>query len=181
MVDEQVLDVIEKLADAQNEFLTNETLRSLNFTSRTNLVSRFLNNQTFALEIVNRVYTTHMYGNITNALLTVTMPAIPRNFSEPVAITASTNQINESLENITLATAPCAICQEPISSAGARIRSCQHEYHRSCILNWFSMSVRCPVCRHDIRETGPEARTSTDALRTSAPLATQSEDTDTSE
>jgi len=179
MVDEQVLDVLEKIAEAQVEFLSNETIRAINFPARTNLIARFMNNQSSLLEILNRVYTTHMYGSITNALLTVTMPAVPRNFSEPVAVTASQNQINASLDTITVATAPCAICTEPISSGGARIRACRHEYHRACISQWFSMSVRCPVCRHDIRETGPAARTSTDALRTSSPLASQSEDTDT--
>ena len=177
-MDECVLDILREMMNARTEFLTNETIRAINFPARATLIARFLNTEQLVLELVNRMHSTRIYSDLTQALLTVTIPtggAAARNFSDPVAVTASTNQINAGLETIQTASSPCAICQEPISSGGARIRACQHEYHRSCISNWFSMSVRCPVCRHDIRETGPEAQTSTDALRTSAPLPTQSE------
>ena len=184
-MDECVLDILREMMRARTEFLSNDSLRSLNFPSRNSLVARFLNTEQLILETVNRIQTSRLYGDFTQALLTVTLPAaaggVARNFSDPVAVTASTNQINAGLEDIAIATSPCAICQETISSGGARIRACQHEYHRSCIVNWFSMSVRCPVCRHDIRETGPEVQTSTAALRTAAPLPTQSEDSQTSE
>ena len=182
-MNEQILDVLEKLAEARGEFLTNETVRAINFPYRVNIIGRFLNTEAAIVELVNRIHATQIYGDFTQALLTVTLPAgaggIARNFSDPVPVVASTNQINAGLEAIPTASSPCAICQEPISSGGVRIRVCQHEYHRACIVNWFSMSVRCPVCRHDIRETGPEAQTSTDALRTSAPLPSQSEDSQT--
>lgn len=184
-MDECMFDILREMMEARTEFLSNETIRSLNFPSRNTLVARFLNNEALVLELLNRVHTTRLYGDFTQALLTVTLPgvggAVARNFSDPVTVTASTNQINAGLETIQTASSPCAICQEAISSGGARIRACRHEYHRACIVNWFSMSVRCPVCRHDIRETGPEAQTSTDALRTSAPLPSQSEDSQTSE
>ena len=180
-MDEAIIGFLHTLASAQAEFLSSDTIRAINFNSRTSLIARFQNNQAVMLEIASRVYTSHLYGDMANALLTVSMPAIPRNFSDPVQITASQIQINAGLEDIAVATSPCAICQDPISSGGARTRVCRHEYHRSCILNWFSMSVRCPVCRHDIRETGREAQTSTAALRTSSPLPTQSEDSQTSE
>jgi len=183
--DELVLRVLRELVIARTEFLSNNTIRAINFPSRTSLIARFLNTESHILELVNRIHTTQMYGSLTNALLTVTLPAanvnVPRNFADSVVVTASTNQINAGLETITSASSPCAICQEAISTGGARIRVCQHEYHRACIVNWFSMSVRCPVCRHDIRETGPEAQTSTDALRTASPLPSQSEDSQTSE
>lgn len=184
-MDECVLDILREMMKARTEFLNNDTIRAINFPSRTTLVGRFLNTEQLILETVNRIHTTRLYGDFTQALLTVTLPGanvnVPRNFSDPVPVTASTNQINAGLETIQAASSPCAICQEAISSGGARIRACQHEYHRSCIVNWFSMSVRCPVCRHDIRETGPEAQTSTAALRTAAPLPSQSEDSQTSE
>lgn len=182
-MDEQILDVLVKLAEARGEFLTNETIRALNFPSRSTLVARFLNTESHIVELVNRIHASRIYGDFTQALLTVTLPGavggVPRNFSDPVQVTASTNQINAGLDAIQTASSPCAICQEPISSGGVRIRVCQHEYHRACIVNWFSMSVRCPVCRHDIRETGPADQTSTDALRTSAPLPSQSGDSQT--
>ena len=184
-MDECVLDILREMMRARTEFLSNDTVRAINFPARTTLIARFLNTEQLILETVNRIHTTRLYGDFTQALLTVTLPGanvnVPRNFSDPVPVTASTNQINAGLETIQTASSPCAICQETISSGGVRIRACQHEYHRSCIVNWFSMSVRCPVCRHDIRETGPEAQTSTDALRTAAPLPSQSEDSQTSE
>ena len=184
-MNERIIDLLHEMMEARTEFLCNDTIRSINFPARTTLVARFLNTEYLVLELVNRIHATQIYGDLTQALLTVTIPtgvgAVPRNFSDPVNVTASTNQINAGLETIQTASSPCAICQEAISSGGARIRACRHEYHRSCIVNWFSMSVRCPVCRHDIRETGPEGQTSTDVLRTSAPLPTQSEDSQTSE
>ena len=184
-MDECTLDILREMMRARTEFLTNDTIRALNFPARTTLIARFLNTEQLILETVNRIHSVRLYGDFTQALLTVTLPggagAVARNFSDPVPVTASTNQINAGLETIQTATSPCAICQEAISSGGVRIRACQHEYHRSCIVNWFSMSVRCPVCRHDIRETGPEAQTSTDALRTAAQLPSQSEDSQISE
>jgi len=47
----------------------------------------------------------------------------------------------------------CSICQDSIGAAEAcrRIIACQHTYHRTCIDQWFSRSVFCPSCRHDIR------------------------------
>ena len=45
----------------------------------------------------------------------------------------------------------CSICQDAIQADGCQLRGCQHAYHRSCIQVWFSTSVRCPVCRRDIR------------------------------
>ena len=48
----------------------------------------------------------------------------------------------------------CAICQDAMRS-GEEIRHltvCNHDFHRSCIDNWFRRSVLCPTCRHDIRE-----------------------------
>ena len=51
----------------------------------------------------------------------------------------------------------CSICQDSIVAAEAcrRITACQHTYHRTCIDQWFSRSVFCPSCRHDIREPSP--------------------------
>lgn len=45
----------------------------------------------------------------------------------------------------------CSICQDSIQNDGCQLRGCQHAYHRACIEVWFSTSVRCPVCRRDIR------------------------------
>ena len=51
----------------------------------------------------------------------------------------------------------CSVCQDSIGSAETcrRITICQHVYHRTCIDQWFTRSVYCPSCRHDIRVTSP--------------------------
>lgn len=53
----------------------------------------------------------------------------------------------------------CSICQEGYIT-GQHIRKlnhCSHRFHKSCIDPWFRAHVHCPVCRHDIRETGAAA------------------------
>jgi hypothetical protein len=48
----------------------------------------------------------------------------------------------------------CAICQDTMAM-GTEVRTiefCEHSFHQNCIDTWFQQNVRCPVCRHDIRE-----------------------------
>lgn len=157
------------LARGRNEFFSNANIRLLNYPARTGLMTRYMNSESFILELVNRLYTNHLYSHVANAVLTLALPA---RFNDPVVVAPSQLQINAALENHDNVDSPCAICQEPITTGGARIRQCQHSYHRACISNWFSMSVRCPVCRYDIREAGQPAQTSSASAQTTA----QSED-----
>ena len=64
--------------------------------------------------------------------------------------------INENTEVVTATVrGDCSICQEAYE-VGASIRKilfCQHVFHTSCIDTWFTQSVRCPMCRHDIRSS----------------------------
>jgi len=49
----------------------------------------------------------------------------------------------------------CAICQDNGVTGQWRRLSCSHYFHNGCILPWFQAgNVRCPVCRHDIRDSG---------------------------
>jgi len=174
-MNDRIVDLLHEMMEARTEFLTNDTIRAINYPARTTLIARFLNTEQLVLELVNRIHSTQIYGDLTNALLTVTLPGgqLVRNFSDPVPVTPSTNQINAGLEPIEAASSPCAICQDPITSGGVQIRACRHEYHRSCISNWFSMSVRCPVCRYDIREVGQTGQTSAASSETIAPAGDQ--------
>ena len=49
---------------------------------------------------------------------------------------------------------PCSICQDNIATnqMARQINHCHHLFHISCIDEWFSRDVHCPVCRHDIRD-----------------------------
>jgi hypothetical protein len=153
-----VISMIESMIHGRNQFLNSWTMRALPYEQRSNMVSRYMTNELIFLEFINRVYVNDIQTQLAaNALITF---ALPNNFLQPVNITASHTQINNSLEDFPNATSSCAICQDVISSTGCRIRQCGHAYHRACIVNWLSMSVRCPVCRHDIREASPEVQTS---------------------
>ena len=148
IMEEHILELIENLIDGRNDFFV-RTMQLTPAQQRGQALSRFMLNEVCYLEVINRIYQNQLRAQQSSAVLTFT---IPSNFSDPVPVLPSQQQINSSLENIESTTSNCAICQDSISSGGCRIRQCGHVYHRSCILSWFAMNVRCPVCRHDIRE-----------------------------
>ena len=52
----------------------------------------------------------------------------------------------------------CSICQDaiPFDSDMRTINHCEHSFPVGCIDTWFQRNVRCPVCRHDIRDAPPD-------------------------
>ena len=80
-----------------------------------------------------------------------------RTFHEPVAVLPSAAQISAAVElNVTPPAGElCAICQDT-TAVSTRLNACRHYFHHGCITQWFGTSVRCPVCRNDIRETDEE-------------------------
>lgn len=169
-MEEEILETLHVMARGRNEFFSNSNIRLLNYSSRTSLLTRYMNNDQLMMEMLNRMYSNHLYTTTANAIFTLALPA---RFNDPVIVSPSQLQINAALESQETSDSPCAICQEAITSAGARIRQCLHSYHRSCISNWFSMSVRCPVCRYDIREVGQTGQTSPASSGNSAPAEDQ--------
>lgn len=153
-IDSQVLQTLNSLIQGRNTFFTEGFIRALNFEARSALMSRFMINELVYAEIINRIYMNTIQTRAAAvALINLTVPATnTTTFFDPVHVTPSQTQISSSLIDAPNATGTCAICQDGISSGACRIRQCGHLYHRSCISNWFSMSVRCPVCRHDIRQ-----------------------------
>ena len=147
-MDEQLLEVLEQMIEGRNDFFI-RTTQLTPHQSRPSVLSRYMMNEVIYLEMINRIYQNHLRSNLASTILTFTLPA---NFLDPVSIVPTQGQVTSSLEDIEPTTTNCAICQEAISSGGARIRQCGHVFHRSCIVNWLGMSVRCPVCRHDIRQ-----------------------------
>jgi hypothetical protein len=53
----------------------------------------------------------------------------------------------------------CSICQEGYTTGQyvRKLNHCSHYFHKACIDPWFRAHVRCPVCRHDIREIATPA------------------------
>lgn len=47
---------------------------------------------------------------------------------------------------------PITMCEFQAGDRVRRIHYCRHSFHEESFLSWFQNHVRCPVCRHDIRE-----------------------------
>lgn len=97
---------------------------------------------------------------LTNVLTQFLRPSSllnPTSNLEPVVVRPTHEQITESTEIITNSTHlsdTCAICQDdfPSGSQIRKIKHCNHQFHKNCIDQWFQRNVKCPVCRHDIRQ-----------------------------
>lgn len=79
-------------------------------------------------------------------------------FMEPVVVTPSSPQITVASTTYSAdgadAEFTCTICQDrfTVGENILRIDFCSHIFHTPCIRQWFRSSVRCPLCRHDIRD-----------------------------
>ena len=148
-MDHSFLDVFADMIDGRNSFITT-TINRLPIASRETIFNRFMLIEQMYLEFLNRIHQQHIRTNSAAALMTLN---IPINFSDPVIVAPTPAQIDSATEDLLHipADTQCSICHEIVNSNGTRIRHCGHTYHRDCIRTWFSMSVRCPVCRHDIR------------------------------
>jgi len=78
----------------------------------------------------------------------------------PVIVRPSPEQIaartTESTYDGNLIEPPvCSICQDVLQAQDTtrQINHCQHLFHKNCVDVWFQSNVRCPVCRHDIRDS----------------------------
>jgi len=152
-MEEHILELLESFVEGRNDFFV-RTMQLTPHQHRPQMLSRYMLNEIVYLEMINRMYQNHLRSQLSSAVVTFTLPA---NFTDPVVVAPTQAQITAAVEDITSSANSCAICQDAISSGGCRIRSCHHEFHRNCLTNWFGMSVRCPVCRHDIRESGNPA------------------------
>ena len=157
MSSRDILSLIEDMIEGRNYFLSNETIRSIPFHDRHSILSRYMANEFALVDLMARIHNRQAVAEAATTLLTFTIPA---GFTDPVPVLATQAQITASLEDRLSMTGNCAVCQDAISGAGCQSRQCGHSFHRGCIVNWLSLSVRCPVCRHDIREASPPNGTS---------------------
>ena len=170
-----MMNIIEAMIHNRSDFLNSNVIRSISFPRRADIVSQFMRNEHYMLETASRVYNNNItLRNAAATLITFNMPnANETTFMDPVIVSATREQITSSLEDCPNATHQCSICQEANNATSARMRQCGHIHHRRCIEEWLAMSVRCPVCRHDIREAGPTNQTFFAASQTSSPPASQ--------
>jgi len=94
-------------------------------------------------------------------------------FLEPVPIVPNGHQIDAASTTYDADAADaeytCTICQDSfqIGEHILRLNYCSHIFHTVCIHQWFTSSVRCPLCRHDIRELPeiePEPESESDSI-----------------
>jgi hypothetical protein len=157
--DEVMLGLLSELIEGRNMFLQ----RGINRVSpahRDAIAARFFLNELCYLEVANRVFQHSVRREQTNASTLLTMN-IPLNFLDPITVHPTAAQISAATSAMPEipASSTCPICQDALTSNATRITHCNHAYHTTCLNSWFTMSVRCPVCRYDIRG-GQAAETS---------------------
>jgi hypothetical protein len=110
---------------------------------------------------------------LSNIFTQLLNPSGMRNFLDQSVIVRPTEQQitrGTSLEIVSaLVEDNCAICQDAMER-GVQIRKinhCGHIFHKECIDAWFQRNVRCPTCRHDIRENNQSSRSSTTSTSSS--------------
>jgi len=149
--------LVELLINGRNDFLSVDNVNSIPLEHRSNILQMYMTNELMLISMVNQLNRPTEYYTIT----------IPENFGNAVPVRPTAQQIASSLVDGTTTTS-CAVCQDAISEGGCKIRQCSHFFHRSCIENWLSLSVRCPVCRFDIREEHQSSQTSLVSSQTPA-------------
>ena len=74
---------------------------------------------------------------------------------EPVIVAPTAEEIEAGsrMEIIDAEQEICTVCQDSMPAGSqARVLRCEHRFHTGCIDTWLARNVRCPTCRHDIRE-----------------------------
>ena len=142
------LELLQELAEARTQYIQQMPL--LNQPQREFITQQFFSTEQSYLGIAASIILRQAQSQ---GPVTISFPIDLSAFNNPVLVTPSQEQITREVEDyIHPSIQSCSICQEEISSDGARLRVCHHSFHRACIQTWFGASVRCPVCRRDIRE-----------------------------
>ncbi len=108
---------------------------------------------------VHSRWPTSPYGFSTAA--STTTQGLPPNFFDPVPIFPTAEQLEAAsmclTADISATEQVCSICQENyrVGDQQRFLLYCAHFFHVRCVDRWFESNVRCPLCRHDIREGGP--------------------------
>ena len=170
-MNDEFADILGGIIEGRNQFFS-RTINLIRPPSRDAIMSRFMLNEMCLLELTNRIHQQSIRTARTSASLVLNLPS---NFLDPIPVAPSAAQISEGTEALENAPADtqCAICQDSVTTDATRVRSCGHIYHRYCLSNWLTMSVRCPVCRHDIRSAHPPDQTSPASGETSPLTTTQ--------
>ena len=145
------LHAIHDLTESDRGFFN--IVRYLDSNTRNHLVAAQMRNTNLALQILRTSLSQETM--VMNVPLGEILGRGAQNFMDPVPVVPTTTQVRAGTEIVT--TAPpdthCSICQEPVTGVHMSIRQCGHRFHQACIRQWFEVNPRCPVCRHDVRES----------------------------
>lgn len=159
-----LLDVLHSMLETDRALY--QTLRFLS-NSREQLLAIHQRNNATMMGLLRMQIAIQASPNVT---YTATIPLnLPTGWNDPVVVHPTEAQITAATQEVTdesATTSNCAICQESLSPAHIRLTHCGHTFHNQCITEWFTRSVHCPNCRHDVREVDPPAPTSADQVHT---------------
>jgi hypothetical protein len=149
-----ILDTLDSLLQTERTFY--QSVRILGHNRAETIIETHQRNTAVLLGIIRSYMAVE--SPLYSVRYNVTVPnTLPPGWNDPVVVHATSEQISAATES----TSPdddsgnCAICQESLTGTVTRIRHCGHSFHPNCITEWFSRSVHCPNCRHDIRESFP--------------------------
>ena len=164
-----VLDVLNSMLETERAFL--QAIRFLS-SDRESLLAFHQRNTATTLTLLR------MYMASNNNTTTFTIPiTVPTGWNDPSDVRPTAAQISRATTTTSVPPTEtnCSICQDSLMESGTRISHCGHVFHNNCIAEWFTRSVFCPMCRHDIRAVDHPAPTSSDPIstppRVSNPLA----------
>jgi len=145
-----ILDVLDSVLNTERIFY--QSVRILERNRRENIIETHERNTAVLLGLVRSYMAVE--SPLYSVRYNVTVPnTLPPGWNDPVVVHATPEQILAATETATPEddSGNCAICQETLTSPATKIRHCGHSFHTTCISEWFTRSVHCPNCRHDIR------------------------------
>jgi hypothetical protein len=135
----------------------NDTIRVTYTTANNDEIESTTLHDDSLLNPLATLLTAALYPQTNNMMFPTLRRQTATNFMEPVVVRPTRQQINSgsTIVEVTNNTDNCAICQESLNQDNRQVRrlnACHHMFHDNCIIAWLNGSVRCPTCRHDIRE-----------------------------
>ena len=168
--DEQInaMDVLHSMFESDRQFY--QTLRFLP-AHREALLAAHQRNNALTMSIL-RVQAMQRTRTVQ---YTATIPlTFPVGWDDPVVVRPTAAHLAAATETVTVPEAAsnnCAICQDALAPAHTRLTHCGHSFHTDCIAEWFTQSVHCPICRHDVRTAGPPVPTASAPGYTTPPAS----------
>ena len=164
-----ILDTLDSLLETERTFY--QSVRILGANRAETIIETHQRNTAVLLGIIRSYMAVE--SPLYSVRYNVTVPnTLPPGWNDPVVVHATPEQILAATETATPQddSGNCAICQETLTTPATRIRHCGHSFHTTCISEWFTRSVHCPNCRHDIRDWTFDEQTPTVPLPRSPPI-----------